>query len=159
MKNNIAASSFRRLSSNFSDPLPADASTRPTATGSEINAGPKKLEAVTAADVQRVAQTYLVKENQATALVYAQGRLGPVGRGRRPRRRPGAGPPDDQAVAPARSPPRPTPRSSRRSIEKMEAQSAQVPPEMKKGFDLLVAKAKERLAELEKAGEEVRSGR
>ena len=35
----------------------------------EMNAGPKKLDAVTAADVQRVAQTYLVKENQATALV------------------------------------------------------------------------------------------
>ena len=38
------------------------------------------------------------------------------------------------------------------NVEKMEAQAGQVPPEVKKGFDLLVAKAKERLAELEKAG-------
>jgi predicted Zn-dependent peptidase len=35
----------------------------------EMNAGPGKLDAVTAADVQRVAQTYLVKRNQAAALV------------------------------------------------------------------------------------------
>ena len=68
VKNNLAAFSFRRLSSNFFILLQLMVN---EAYGDwrEMNAGPKKLDAVTAADVQRVAQTYLVKQNQATALV------------------------------------------------------------------------------------------
>ena len=151
VKNNIAANSFRRLSSNFPILLQLMVATRPTATGARSTPGPKKLEAVTAADVQRVAQTYLVKENQATALVSRKAGSAPSA--------------DDAALADVPEQVRPMIKQSlqrlaaetdaaklKGSIEKMEAQAAQVPPEMKKGFDLLVAKAKERLAELEKAG-------
>ena len=38
-------------------------------------------------------------------------------------------------------------------LAQLETQAAQVPPQMKKGFDLLVTKARERVAELEAAGE------
>lgn len=150
VKNNIAANSFRRLSSNFPilvQLLVAEA----YGDWSELNSGPKKLEAVTAADVQRVARTYLVKENQATALVSRKAGAAPSA--------------DDAALAEVPEQIRPMIKQSlqrlaaetdaaklKGSIEKMEAQSSQVPPEMKKGFDLLVARAKARLAELETSG-------
>lgn len=151
VKNNVAANSFRRLSSNFLVLLQLMVN---EAYGDwrEMNAGPKRLEAVTVADVQRVAQTYLVKDNQAVALVTRKSGSAPSA--------------EDAALADVPEQARPMIKQSlqrlaaetdaaklKGSIEKMEAQSAQVPAEMKKGFDLLVAKAKERLAELEKAGE------
>jgi len=149
VKNNVAANSFRRLSSNFPILVQLLVS---EAYGDwrELNEGPKKLEAVTAADVQRVAQTYLVKENQATALVSRKAGSAPSA--------------DDAALAEVPEQIRPMIKQSlqrlgaetdqaklKDGIARMEAQAAQVPPEMKKGVDLLVAKAKERLAELEKA--------
>jgi predicted Zn-dependent peptidase len=150
VKNNIAANSFRRLSSNFPILLQLMVN-EAYGDWNEMNAGPKKLEAVTAADVQRVAQTYLVKENQATALISRKAGSAPSA--------------EDAALADVPEQIRPMIKQSlqrlsaetdaaklKGSIEKMEAQAGQVPPEMKKGFDLLVAKAKERLAELETAG-------
>ncbi len=150
VKNNVAANSFRRLSSNFYILLQLMVS-EAYGDWTELNSGPKKLEAVTAADVQRVAQTYLVKENQATALVSRKAGSAPSA--------------DDAALAEVPEQIRPMIKQSlqrlgaetdqaklKDGIAKMEAQAAQVPPEMKKGVDLLVAKAKERLAELEKAG-------
>jgi len=150
VKNNIAANSFRRLSSNFPilvQLLVAEA----YGDWHEINDRPRKLDAVTAADVQRVAKTYLVKENQATSLVSRKAGSAPSA--------------DDAALADVPEQIRPMIKQSlerlgaetdaaklKASLEKMETQSAQVPAEMKKGFDLLVAKAKERLAELEKSG-------
>ncbi len=150
VKNNIAAGSFRRLSSNFPILLQLMVN-EAYGDWQEMNSGPKKLEAVTAADVQRVAQTYLVKENQATALISRKAGSAPSA--------------DDAALADVPEQIRPMIKQSlarlaaetdaeklSASIEKMEAQAGQVPAEMKKGFDLLVTKAKERLAELEKAG-------
>jgi len=150
VKNNVAANSFRRLSSNFFVLLQLMVN-EAYGDWSELNSGPKKLEAVTPADVQRVAQTYLVKENQATALVSRKAGSAPSA--------------DDAALAEVPEQIRPMIKQSlqrlgaetdqaklKDGIAKMEAQAAQVPPEMKKGVDLLVAKAKERLAELEKAG-------
>ena len=141
---------FRRLSSNFPILVQLLVS-EGYGDWREMNAGPKKLEAVTAADVQRVAQTYLVKENQATALISRKAGAAPSA--------------DDAALADVPEQIRPMIRQSlqrlgaetdaeklKTNIGKMEAQAGSVPPEMKKGFDLLVAKAKERLAELEKAG-------
>jgi predicted Zn-dependent peptidase len=150
VKNNVAANSFRRLSSNFPilvQLLVAEA----YGDWTELNSGPKKLEAVTVADVQRVAQKYLVKENQATALVSRKAGSAPTA--------------DEAALADLPEQVRPMIKQSlarlaaetdveklKGSVAKMEAQAGQVPAEMKKGFDLLVAKAKERIAELETAG-------
>jgi predicted Zn-dependent peptidase len=150
VKNNVAANSFRRLSSNF--PILVQLMVA-EAYGDwrEINEGPKRLDAVSAADVARVAQTYLVKENQATALVSRKAGSAPSA--------------DDAALAEVPEQIRPMIKQSlqslgaetdaaklREGVTKLEAQAGQVPPEMKKGFDLLVARAKERLAELEKSG-------
>ena len=150
VKNNIAANSFRRLSSNFPILVQLLVS-EAYGDWTELNSGPKKLEAVTAADVQRVAQKYLVKENQATALVSRKAGSAPSA--------------DDAALAEVPEQMRPMIKQSlqrlgaetdaeklKGSVAKMEAQAGQLPPEMKKGLDLLVTKAKERIAELEKAG-------
>ncbi|MRR13003.1 insulinase family protein, partial [bacterium] len=150
VKNNLAAFSFRRLSSNFFILLQLMVN-EAYGDWQEMNAGPKKLDAVTAADVQRVAQTYLVTQNQAAALVSRKAGSAPSA--------------EDAALADVPGQIRPMIKQSlerigaatdaaklKANLEKMDAQSAQVPPEMKKGFDLLVAKAKERLVELETAG-------
>ncbi len=92
-----------------------------------------------------------MKENQATALVSRKAGSAPSA--------------DDAALAEVPEQMRPMVKQSlarlaaetdaeklKGTIAKMEAQSGQVPAEMKKGFDLLVAKAKERAAELEAAG-------
>jgi predicted Zn-dependent peptidase len=155
VKNNVAANSFRRLSSNFFILLQLMVN-EAYGDWKEMNLGPKRLEAVTAEDVQRVAKTYLVKENQATALVSRKAGSAPSA--------------DDAVLAELPEQVRPMIKQSlqrlgaetdaaklKDAVAKMEAQSAQVPPEMKKGFDLLVSRAKERLAELEtaaKAGDE-----
>jgi predicted Zn-dependent peptidase len=150
VKNNVAANSFRRLSSNFFILLQLMVS-EAYGDWTELNSGPKKLDAVTAADVQRVAGTYLVKENQATALVSRKAGSAPSA--------------DDAALAEVPEQMRPMIRQSlqalgaetdaaklQQAVAQMEGQASQVPPQMKKGLDLLVAKAKERLAELETAG-------
>lgn len=150
VKNNVAANSFRRLSSNFFILLQLMVS-EAYGDWTELNSGPKKLDAVTAADVQRVAQTYLVKENQATALVSRKAGSAPSA--------------DDAALADVPEQMRPMIKQSlqrlaaetdaeklKQAVAQMEGQASQVPPQMKKGLDLLVTKAKERLAELETAG-------
>ncbi|MCL4807061.1 MAG: insulinase family protein [Thermoanaerobaculia bacterium] len=150
VKNNVAANSFRRLSSNFFILLQLMVS-EAYGDWTELNSGPKKLDAVTAADVQRVAQTYLVKENQATALVSRKAGSAPSA--------------DDSALADVPEQMRPMIKQSlqrlaaetdaeklKQAVAQMEGQASQVPPQMKKGLDLLVTKAKERLAELETAG-------
>ena len=151
VKNNVAANSFRRLSSNFPILLQLMVN-EAYGDWTEINSGPKKLEAVTAADVQKVAQTYLVKENQATALVSRKAGSAPSA--------------DDAALADVPEQVRPMIKQAlqqlaaekdaaklKEGLAQMETQAAQVPPQMKKGFDLLVTKARERLAELQAAGE------
>ena len=150
VKNNIAAGSFRRLTSNFFILLQL-LFNEGSGEWKEMNEGPKKLDAVTAADVQRVARTYLVKDNQATAFVTRKAGSAPAD--------------DDAALAGVPEQIRPMIKQSlqrlaaetdaaklKDGIAKMEAQAGQVPPDVKKGIELLVAKARERLAELETAG-------
>ena len=67
VKNNFAAGEYRRLTSNFAilmhlilDDGEGD--------WREINAAGAKIQAVTAADVMRVAKTYFTKENRAVAI-------------------------------------------------------------------------------------------
>ncbi|HOX58917.1 MAG TPA: pitrilysin family protein [Candidatus Paceibacterota bacterium] len=67
VKNNFAAAEYRRLSSNY--PILMHL-IRNDGEGDwrEINEGGPKIQAVTAADVQRVASKYFTKENRAVAI-------------------------------------------------------------------------------------------
>jgi len=66
VKNNFAAAEYRRLSSNFAILMQL---VRNDGEGNwrEINEAGPRLQAVTAADVQRVAKTYFTKENRNVA--------------------------------------------------------------------------------------------
>ena len=150
VKNNFAANSFRRLSTNMAILIQLMINDG-EGDWKELNEGPKKIAAVTAADVQRVAKSYLTKENRLVALYTRKG---------------GAAAPsaDDAALAKVPEQMRPMIKQSlarlsqekdvaklKEQIGKMEAQAAQVPAEIKPGFDLLLEKARARLDELSKA--------
>lgn len=67
VKNNFAASEFRRLSSNM--PILMHVMINEgSGDWREINAAGEKIQAVTAADVRRVANEYLTKENRTVAI-------------------------------------------------------------------------------------------
>src|SRR5947209_14030715 len=67
VKNNFAAAEYRRLTSNFAVLMQL---IRSDGEGDwrETNEQGRKIQAVTAADVQRVANTYFTKENRAVAV-------------------------------------------------------------------------------------------
>lgn len=147
VKNNVNATSFRRLSANF--PILAQL-IRADAQGDwrEMNDGPKKLQAVTAEDLQRVAKKYLVRENRGVYLVS---------------RKAGAAGPEDPALQAIPEPMRPRMKQNlariaaetdaeklKADIARLEGQSGQVPPPMKAGFDLILERSKARLAEIQK---------
>jgi predicted Zn-dependent peptidase len=68
VKNNVAAASFRHLSSNFFVLLQLIVYDG-YGDWREMNEAPKKAAAVTAEAVQRVARIYLTKENRAVYLI------------------------------------------------------------------------------------------
>jgi predicted Zn-dependent peptidase len=72
VKNNFAAAEYRRLSSNFAILMQL---VRRDGSGDwrEINTGGAKLQAVTAADVRRVAEKYLTRENRTVAIYTRKG--------------------------------------------------------------------------------------
>jgi len=72
VKNNVAASSFRRLVSNFYIMFQL-VHYEGFGDWREMNEAPKKAAAVTAEDVRRVASTYLTRENRAVYLVTRKG--------------------------------------------------------------------------------------
>jgi predicted Zn-dependent peptidase len=144
VKNNVAASSFRRLASNFYILLQLVVY-EGYGDWREMNEAPKKEAAVTAEDVRRVANTYLTRENQAALLVT----------------RKGAAPAEDPEIAALPEAIRPMikqslariastndPEQLKKMIEQMEARAGQMPPEMKKASDLVLARARARLEEL-----------
>lgn len=67
VKNNFAAAEYRRLSSNFPI-LQQLISNEGLGDWKEINEAGRKVQAVTAADVQRVAKHYFVKERRAVGV-------------------------------------------------------------------------------------------
>jgi predicted Zn-dependent peptidase len=147
VKNAFSAQSFRRLSANFPI-LRQLIGTDGLGDWREVNDGPRKIQAVTAEDVRRVAKTYLTKENRAVA-VYTRKAGAPSG--------------DDAALAALSEQARPMVKQSlqrisaetdaaklQQRITQMEGQAGQLPPEMKKGFDLILERARQRLAELSK---------
>jgi len=144
VKNNVAAASFRRLASNFYILLQLVVY-EGYGDWREMNEGPKKAAAVTAEDVRRVATTYLAPENRAVYLVTRKGSAAP----------------EDPEIAALPEAVRPMikqslarissmndPEQLKKMIEQMEARAAQMPPEMKKASDLVLARARARLEEL-----------
>jgi len=67
VKNNFAAAEYRRLTSNFAV-LMQLIHNDGEGDWRETNEEGRKIQAVTAADVQRVANTYFTKENRAVAV-------------------------------------------------------------------------------------------
>lgn len=146
VKNNVATSSFRRLSSNFFI-LMQLMIYEGYGDWREMNEGPKKAAAVTAEDVRRVARTYLTADNRAGLFVTRKGGAAAI----------------DPEIAALPEAMRPMvtqslarvaamtdPEALKKMIDQMEARSGQAPPEMRKGVDLILAKARARLDELSK---------
>jgi predicted Zn-dependent peptidase len=111
-----------------------------------INTSPEKADAVTAVDIQRVAQTYLTKESRTVGVFLRK--EGAVG--------------EDPAVAALSPEAQAMVRQGlkqieaetdaeklRQGMEQMKTMAGQAPPEFKPGIDLLLKKADERLAVLE----------
>jgi predicted Zn-dependent peptidase len=111
-----------------------------------INSYADKVDAVTAADVQRVAQQYLVKENRTVGIFL---------------RKEGAPPADaelealpEQAQAMAKQAlqqieAQTDPAKLREGIARMQGMAGQAPPEIKPALELVLKRAQERLAALE----------
>ena len=112
---------------------------------------PTKLQAVTAADIQRVAKTYFDASNRSVATYKRKVGAAPAGED-----------PDLAALpAPMRARAKQMaaqlmqttdPAELREGLVGMEAQSAQVPPQMKPMFDYMKKKMQGRIAELEAGG-------
>jgi predicted Zn-dependent peptidase len=148
VKNQFKANAYRRLSSPFFIAVQLmvyDA----LGDWKYINNAAEKADAVTAADIQRVAETYLTRENRTVGVFLRK-------------EKEGSAEAEDPAVA-ALSPAAQTMvRQGLKQIEaetsadklrqgmaQMKAMAAQAPPEFKPGIDLLLKKAEERLAVLE----------
>ncbi len=148
VKNQFAASNFRRLKSNFFLLVQLGYS-EGLGTWEEINDGPKRIDAVTADDIQRVAREYFGINTRSVATY---------------RRKAGAAAPEaDAELAKLPAPMQAQARAMaaqlaketdasrlRQALEQMGAQAAQVPPQMKPMLDYMVSKIEARLAELEK---------
>ncbi|MFM2163941.1 MAG: hypothetical protein RL325_378 [Planctomycetota bacterium] len=147
VKNQFAASNFRRLKSNFFLLVQLGYS-EGLGTWEEINDGPKRIDAVTAEDIQRVARQYFGENNRSIATY---------------RRKAGAGAPEaDAELAALPAPMQAQARAAAAQIAKetdaeklkaglaqMQAQAAQIPPQMKPMVDYIVSKVEARIAELE----------
>jgi predicted Zn-dependent peptidase len=79
VKNQQAAADFRRLQSNFGLMLQLLVN-ESQGSWRTINTYPRKLQAVTADDIQRVAKKYFAAENRAVALYYTKQPAGAAGR-------------------------------------------------------------------------------
>ncbi|MCE9619309.1 MAG: insulinase family protein [Planctomycetes bacterium] len=150
VKNGVAANSYRRLQNNFSL-LVQLGFAESTVGWRELNELPKKLQAVTAADIQRVAKTYFDVSNRSVATYKRKAGAAAAG--------------DDPDLASLPAPMRARakqmasqltqetdPENLRKGLEAMEAQSAQVPPQMKPMFDYMKKKINDRIAQLEAGG-------
>jgi predicted Zn-dependent peptidase len=147
VKNNFAAGEYRKLTSNnailfqliFNEGM---------GDWQEINAAGAKIQAVTAADVQRVAKTYFTKESRAVA-TYT--------------RKAGAAPEDPEIAAlPAEQRAQfkqqlaqiqavTDPAKLKAGLARMEANLGAAPAEARPMIELFLKRLKERIAELEAA--------
>ncbi|MBL0922602.1 MAG: insulinase family protein, partial [Phycisphaerales bacterium] len=147
VKNRVAADSYRRLQSNFF--LLVQLGLYEALGGWEyINEAPARLQAVTAEDIQRVAKQYFAPTNRAVALYNRK-----------------AGAPTEDPELAALDPQMKAmvkqalsqlsavedPAELEQAIAQMEGQAAQVPPQFKPAFDIILRKARERLSTLQPA--------
>ncbi len=151
VKNQAKANAYRRLS-NGTFIMFQLLQNEGTGDWKRINTQSEEVDAVTAADIQRVAKQYLTREARA------------VGTFTRKASEAGAAAEDPQIEAlPEQI--RPMARQAlaqlkgvtdaaklRTQLEQMRGQAGQVPPQMKPLMDLLLKKGEEKLAEIEKEG-------
>jgi len=149
VKNNFAAAEYRKLASNnailfqliFNEGL---------GDWREINAAGPKIQAVTAADVQRVARRYFTRENRAVAIYTRKAGIAP----------------EDPEIAALPAEQRAQLKQQleqmkavtdiarlRAGLERMEQNAAQAPPDARPMLELFMKKLKERIAELEAAAQ------
>jgi hypothetical protein len=148
VKNQFAASNFRRLKSNFFLLVQLGYS-EGLGTWEEINDGPKRIDAVTAEDVQRVARAYFAEKNRSVATYRRKAGAAAAEADAELAKLPA--PMQAQARAMAAQIAKETDASRlRQALEQMGAQVAQVPPQMKPVLEYMVSKIEARLAELEK---------
>ena len=146
VKNNFAAAEYRKLSSNMAI-LFQLLFNEGMGDWREINAAGPKIQAVTAADVQRVAKTYFTKENRAVA-IYT----------RKP-----SGVPEDPELAALTPEQRQTAQGMltqleaekdtaklRDALAQLEAQAGQAPPDAKPVLEVLIHRLQARIGEIEK---------
>jgi predicted Zn-dependent peptidase len=145
VKNNFAAFEYRKLTSNmpilfqliFNEGL---------GDWREINAGGPKIQAVTAADVKRVANTYFTKENRAVAIYTRKpGKAGaesPEAAGLTPEQKAMLAKVTERLKAES------DPAKLEAALQKIEEQGAQAPPDAKAFMAVYKKKIEERLAEL-----------
>jgi predicted Zn-dependent peptidase len=149
VKNNFAAQTFRSLQSNFQILLQLMGN-EGRGDWKEFNEGPKKIQAVTAEEIRRAAQTYLTKENRGVA-TYT-------------RKAGAAAAAEDAALAAIPDQMRPMVKQTlarlaamndaeklKQMIVQMEGQVSQIPAQMKAASELILQKARERLGAIETA--------
>ncbi len=147
VKNRVLADSFRRLKSNFYLMIQLGYY-EALGRWDYINTAPKALLAVTAEDVQRVAEAYFAPENRSVATyVRKEGAAAPVEdpeiAALDPQLRPMAKQALEQLAAID------DPQALAAQLQQLEAQAGAVPPQAKPLFDLMLRRGRERLAELE----------
>jgi predicted Zn-dependent peptidase len=145
VKNAFKANAYRRLSSPFAVAIQLmtyDA----LGDWRYINTSAERADAVTAADIQRVAKEYLTKENRTVGTFL---------------RKKGA-PPEDPELAQLAAPAQAMARQAlgqiaaetdvaklAEMVAQMQQAASRVPPEMKPALDLILKRASERLAALQ----------
>lgn len=147
VKNNFAAAEYRRLTSNF--PILVQLIQNDgRGDWREVNEAGAKVQAVTAADVKRVANRYFTKESRAVAIYTRKESSAPED--------PDLAGLNDQQKQMVRQVSQriqsvDDPEKLRQMVAQMDAQAAAVPPEMKPAHDAVRKKVQARIDELEKA--------
>lgn len=148
VKNNVMADSYRRLQSEFFL-LFQLISYESLGDWSYINELPEKLQAVTAADLQQVAEKYFTPENRNIAWYSRK-------EGSEPEDPELAGLPAQmramvkQQLAQIQG--SNDPDQLQAGLARLQSMSGQVPPEVKPALEYLIKKTQERIAELESLG-------
>ncbi|MBL0926505.1 MAG: insulinase family protein [Phycisphaerales bacterium] len=153
VKNQFAANTYRRLTSNFFIMVQLGMAEN-MGGWQELNDGPRKIQAVTAADVQRVANRYFDRKNRSVATyVRASGtdskedpELAKLGETMGPMVKQGIKRQLAQLAKETDA------GKLRQGLAQMEERKAQAPAQMQPVLEYMAKKVQERIAELEKSG-------